>query len=333
MSENVKNISIGIVTSLAVIAVVVILLFLHPSFGDGEQRLCVRFANIEKIYKGSRVSYAGSAIGTVVSITQLPEEKRVVKDGNLYVYELTLAVDSKSKVYDTDEITISTSGLMGERFISIIPGRSAKQNNLALLDETSVVYATQPLSTEAVFEKVYAATSQAEQMLRSLADVIDATAPHVKETVKNLNSTSSDLKNVMATITAAESTLGKMAMNDDLYVRTATVLNKLDTVLGDVNSYGFLFHMDKSWMRERKRQIEEISAIKDAQDLQAYLKTELAKINASAVRIDLASKKAKQLDSSEQYYEACGEASECLSTVSKSLENSTSEAKKLIAEK
>jgi hypothetical protein len=116
-------------------------------------------------------------------------------------------------------------------------------------------------------------------------------------------------------------------------VKTSAVLNKLDIVLGDVNSHGFLFHLDKSWMRERKRQIEDIAAIKDAKDLQAYLKTELSKITASATRIEEASKKAKQFGPPENYYEACGEVSERLSTISKSLGDSSLETKKIIAEK
>jgi phospholipid/cholesterol/gamma-HCH transport system substrate-binding protein len=332
MSESIKNIAIGIVISLALCAVAIILLFLHPSFGDGGQKLHVRFVNIEKIYTGSRVSYAGNAIGKVVSIVQLPEDARVEKGGNLYVYELTLAIDSKAKVYDTDEITVSTAGLMGERFISIIPNKPSKNTKSSLLNENSLVYASQPLGTEAMFEKVYEVSTEAEKMFRALADVVETTSPQIKETFRNASVTSSDLKNVVATISAAESTFGKMAMNDDLYVKTSAVLSKLDLVLRDINTYGFLFHLDKSWLRERKRQIEEIEAIKDTKDLQRYLQNELSKIHASAARIEQASKKAKQLGTSEEYYEACGEITDRLSSISQSLENKNFDTKKIIVE-
>jgi phospholipid/cholesterol/gamma-HCH transport system substrate-binding protein len=117
-----------------------------------------------------------------------------------------------------------------------------------------------------------------------------------------------------------------------LYIKTSAVLYKLDLVLCDINQYGFLFHLDKGWLRDRKRQIEGVGLITSSKELGAYLQAELAKINASALRIQQAAGKAKEFDTTARYYEVCEETKERLSTISQSLENTNVDIKKIIVE-
>ncbi len=66
MREASKNIAIGSLVAIALGLLLWVLLFLHPSFGDGKFRLHVRFQDIEKVNVGTRVTYAGRAVGEVV---------------------------------------------------------------------------------------------------------------------------------------------------------------------------------------------------------------------------------------------------------------------------
>ena len=91
--------------------------------GDNKQRLTVRFAEIESIDIGTRVTYAGKPAGEVIAIRQIlnAREKPTDNFGQPYSYELILALDSSVSVYCTDLIEMRTSGLLGEKSIAIIP--------------------------------------------------------------------------------------------------------------------------------------------------------------------------------------------------------------------
>ena len=68
MLETSKNIIIGVFVLAAIVLLVWLVLFLHPSAGDESQKLVVRFFNIEKIQQGTRVTFAGQPVGKVEEI-------------------------------------------------------------------------------------------------------------------------------------------------------------------------------------------------------------------------------------------------------------------------
>jgi len=63
--------------------------------------------------------------------------------GRIYFYQLVLKIDSRVKVYDTDEISIETSGLLGEKSIAITPKPAPK-------GITPTLITTQPIYAESV---------------------------------------------------------------------------------------------------------------------------------------------------------------------------------------
>ena len=128
MSDKLKNILIGLFVIVAVIATIYIIIFLEPKVGDGGKTLRVRFSNISGINIGTRVTLAGKPVGEVVDIEEVKGARQDPTDelGRVYFYQLTLKVDSSVEVYNTDEINISTTGLMGEKSIAIIPKAPTK---------------------------------------------------------------------------------------------------------------------------------------------------------------------------------------------------------------
>lgn len=123
MSQISKAFILGIFIIVALALLTWLVFFLKPTPGDGGKTLKVHFANVDRILKGTRVTYAGKPVGEV-------EDIRLVKDlrhapsnaeGDLYAYEVILKVDSHVKLYSYDTIGFSTSGLLGEKSINIIP--------------------------------------------------------------------------------------------------------------------------------------------------------------------------------------------------------------------
>ncbi len=174
MTAITKNILIGIFVIIAIVIIIFIFLFLHPSVGDNAKTLHVRFTDIDKISEGTRVTYAGNPVGEVVAIKEIPEARiqRMGHEGNIYVYELTLEVDSRVDIYNTDEVTIRTSGLLGEKNIAIIPEPLKPGENLYLINN-EIIYATPPPSVEDTLKQLNALSQTLGQVLEGVNGTID----------------------------------------------------------------------------------------------------------------------------------------------------------------
>lgn len=149
MATSIKNILIGIFVISAIGIIIFMLLFLHPSVGDNAKTLHVLFTDIDKVTVGTRVTFAGKPVGEVVSIEEIPDArtKRLDVHGDVYVYELVLNVDSGVDVFNTDIISLRTSGLLGERNIEINP-RPLLPGEKLIKVEDHILYAAATESVE-----------------------------------------------------------------------------------------------------------------------------------------------------------------------------------------
>jgi phospholipid/cholesterol/gamma-HCH transport system substrate-binding protein len=303
MNNTSKNIAIGIVVCCALALIVWKLLFLHPSVGDGGQHVHVRFSNVEKIAKGTRVTYAGKPVGTVVGIKMLPESRTAASPGApIYAYELTLAIDSSIPVYNSDDVSIKTTGLMGEKAIEITPRTSITRMAKRITGQ-DILYAEAPGSMDETFSGITSALHKMEKTLDEVMGLqddientlkaidnsatefakllkrandldimnsaqtaltkIDATVNEFQEQkiAQHLGSTAKNLDALTAQI-SANGSFAKLMNDDQLYAQTVAMINKLNLLVSDVTSYGFLFHLDKRWQRDKRRLAEEETTAK-----------------------------------------------------------------------
>lgn len=123
MEDRLKAFWLGIFIIVGIAITAWLFLFLKPSAGNGELTLKVLFSNIDKVEVGTRVTFAGKPVGEVKKIQEVKDPRQSPSDqfGNLYIFELTLKVDSSVQVYTYDEIVFASSGLLGEKSIAIIP--------------------------------------------------------------------------------------------------------------------------------------------------------------------------------------------------------------------
>lgn len=398
MTESYKNIAIGVVVSIALALVLWVLLFLHPHFGDEAIQVQVRFTNIEKIAKGSRVTYAGTAVGQVLEIEPLSLSERLRSSENepFYSYKVTVGIDSHIALYNCDEFSLSTSGLMGERFISITPRRPSPNARLIVSGDT--VNSVDHASMTDTFTEIAKVASKTEGIVEQLAVVLKEnraefhqTLASIKETSQSLNAllaetsqaniiatvkqtlesaemtlkgvqeskiierlatTATNLESISHTlnqpekftkiinnletsseaftdtwpkvagaiddiqaasrafvqlgqkgesivdaITTKEGSLGKFVYSNDFYFKTFAIMNKLDTMMNDVNHYGVLFHLDKGWQREERARISQLNRLKDPAEFKKYINDEMEKIQTSLSRLDMAHVRAQNIES------------------------------------
>lgn len=346
MTEQLKNFIIGIFVIGALAVVAFILLFLHPFTGDERQLLHVRFADIDKVNIGTRVSFAGKPVGEIIAIREIDEGRKGPKDqyGHIYAYELTLAVDSKLEVFNTDQIALRTSGLLGERSVAITPfapkeGQTPKRigpHERVYAFETGSVESTlvefkevadrldvvldeisdalEEIRKEELFKKVAetaqnlseitAAINQPDELsaiIRNfqeftahLATRLPASWDTIDEALGSLNVSTEHILNATGTVdrivnrvAEGKGTAGKILVDEELYLRLTSLLNKGEVVMNDINHYGLLYQLDKGWQRVRARRINLLEQLKTPREFQNYFNDEIDQISTSLSRVSM----------------------------------------------
>lgn len=171
MLDQTKNILIGVFILTALAIIIYIILFLHPSMGNEGQTLKVRFSNIDKVGIGTRVLFAGRPVGEVVNIQEVEGARleQEIRKGEIYIYELTLKIDSGIDVYTSDEISAKTAGLLGEKSVSITPQPPKPGEHLVKVTD-QVVYATNPPSVDEAIKEFNNLAKKAQQALDEVND-------------------------------------------------------------------------------------------------------------------------------------------------------------------
>lgn len=322
MRDQLKNFLIGVFTVSALAIIVFMILFLHPFVGDEGLTLRVRFVDIDKVNVGTRVLFAGKPVGEVVAIHDLEEVRkgRVERLGDIYVYELKLAVDSSVRVYNTDRISLRTSGLLGEKSVSIDPEPAQPGQEVRVVNE-EILYAEGTGSVEDTFKglrdigdkfdlaldlvidtmqelrdrHVWENAANTMENLSDITSQLSESWGDVDDTIANLSETTANTRDITEKIKVGEGTLGKILSKDDLYLRTTSLLGKGETILDDINHYGILFHLDKGWQRLRARRMNLLQKLRTPQEFRNFFNDEVGQISTSISRVG------KVLDKSERY--------------------------------
>lgn len=336
MADPFKNFMIGLFVIISGVIIVFILMFLHPTIGDERKTLLVRFTDIDKVTPGTRVTYAGKPVGEVVDIKEVEYGRNGPTDsqGHVYLYELKLHVDSGVRVYNTDQVSLRTSGLLGEKSVEITPIAPKPGEKLVIIDD-KVLYAIESGSVEETFRQFKTVAGKIDVALDSLTKILDkirsteivenvaSTIENVKsitaalnipqdisETVQNIHTLSTkavqswdsvdktihdiDQAALGATtlvndmdhrITNGEGTLGKLLNDDALYLRTNSIMSKLETTMDDINHYGLMFHSDKGWQRLRARRLNLLQKLRTPQEFRNYFNDEVNQISTSLTRV------------------------------------------------
>lgn len=318
MSEQIKNILIGAFIIIACSLFVSFVMFLRPSVGDEKQTLLIRFSDINKIGIGTRILFAGRPVGEVVAIQELPDTRhqRVDSLGRVYVYQLVAKVDSGVKIYNNDEVQIQTSGLLGEKSIGIIPKAPVPGETPKLITDQPI-YANSVDPLDNALSEISSVANEMERTFKLAGDWIEKNSDSLGKAVDSFGATmdeaktalqqlrenktyahigeiANNLKITTGQIAEGKGTLGKLINQDDLYLHVSSILNKVDTLLGDINHYGLLFHLNKGWQRTRLARINTLNALETPQGFRSYFEEEVNQINLSMSRLSLLVEKAEQ---------------------------------------
>ncbi|MGD0664266.1 MAG: MlaD family protein [Rhabdochlamydiaceae bacterium] len=231
MSNSIKNFIIGLFLLSSLGVFIGLVMFLKPSIGDEKQTILIRFSNVNKIAVGTRVLFAGKAVGEVTAINEIYHARDTQPTdqlGRLYFYQLTLKIDSNVHVYSTDEISMQTSGLLGEKSIAIIPKAPPKGVQPELLTDKSPFYADSIDPLENTFNR-----------LSDIGDKLDVTVGMVKtwfeQNEANLARSISSFDAAMAqidTLTASVNQESLIPQMKEATIAMTSSMEKVNSALG-----------------------------------------------------------------------------------------------------
>jgi phospholipid/cholesterol/gamma-HCH transport system substrate-binding protein len=196
MGEQTKNMFIGLFVIATCAVIIWLILFLKPSVGDGKETVYVRFSNINQINVGTRVLFAGKAVGEVVEIQDIYDARqKPLSDvlGEIYYYQLVLKIDSSVKVYDTDTVTVQTSGLLGEKSIAIVP-KIPPKGVIPQLVSNQPIYAQSVDPIEHAFTELSNLSQEMKKTFNFASSWIQKNGPALGDTVRSFGATMEEIK-------------------------------------------------------------------------------------------------------------------------------------------
>lgn len=290
LSEQTKAFWLGLFIVAAFVCTAWFLLFLRPWVGDNQTTLKVRFSSIDRVAKGTTVTFAGKPVGQVSAITLLPDARCVPSpDGALYFYELTLQVDSSIHLYSYDEITLSTYGLLGEKTIALIPKIAPQGGPEAQEITTQTLYGCSTTKIEEMMEQVITVSKTIDHSLCKVSHFLEKHGEEFASTlhslehlttrlnesgaidtfsttmtrfntlfdepmVKHFQQTFLQLDTLTGTLSAGQGSFGQLLYDEGFYYRFNETLCRFEKLLDTLNNYGIFYQFDGCWQREKKRE-------------------------------------------------------------------------------
>lgn len=195
ISDRNKNIAIGLFILAACFLIVWALLTLKPRSGDGQQSIRVLFSNVDKITPGTQVTYAGKPVGQVVNIQPVDDalQRSTDAQGRPFVYMVQLKIDSGVRLTTADEITVATSGLLGDRYVAIVP-REPKAGESSQPVDGKILEADSSDALEKTVTEVGRLAQSMSITLSKVDNLIDENAQDIRRSITDLATILADTK-------------------------------------------------------------------------------------------------------------------------------------------
>ena len=218
--------------SLAGLALLVGMIFYLSgmSFGDKGYPVHAMFGQVSGLKPGNIVRYAGVDVGKVAEVRVLPDG--VVAD---------IMLNPGVKVPAGSKFTIGSDGLLGEKFINVVPQRDVK----GFLVPNDTVYGENPQGMDELLVSANEVLAEIKTLVKALNDVIgdEKIRAALKETALNTRAITENLNKLTTTLAMmADESHGdvtSMVSNlKDMSISLKAAAVRVDTMLADVDNNG-----------------------------------------------------------------------------------------------
>jgi len=118
--------------------------------------------------------------------------------------------------------------------------------------------------------------------------------------MNNLKSATHSIDLITQEVAEGKGTVGRLLKSDEMYLRLTSLMSKADTLMNDINHYGILFHLNKSWQRLRTQRATLMNALKSPSDFRDFFEQEIDQINTAMSRLSQLIQKAEDSTQKDQ---------------------------------
>ncbi|MBI4355494.1 MAG: MCE family protein [Candidatus Omnitrophica bacterium] len=172
--------------------------------------LKVTFSSANGVAIGAPVQFAGVVKGQVNDIKILYREPP-----NPPQVQLTVWLPTDVKVNADATVLISTFGLLGEKYLEIVPGAGTGR----MLKNEDLLIGQEAVSMEELVQKTNKVLSALESGLGSINKFFGDEDTHLalRQTLQNSRELTATLQTMVAKVNSGEGTMGKLFMDEALY--------------------------------------------------------------------------------------------------------------------
>ncbi len=254
-----QNLKVGLMTLLTS-AVLIYMVYVIGDFSFTERgyNFTISFYAVNGLSKGSNVSMSGVKIGKVTSIE--------IVDDQVYVH--AYISDKKHHIRRKSTFTISSAGLMGEKYVEIMPTRDYTSPYVA---NGEVIAGTDPVRMDELIEQGSVLLQRLQELTASAKDIIGD--PDLKENTRTMFRNARNASDNINEITVS------------LRNRSDHIIESLDKILNDVSD-----EIEKN-RQDIKKIVENFRKISDnidniAGSSKENLKDIIANIKSSTDKLD-----------------------------------------------
>lgn len=135
-------------------------------------------------------------------------------DGRMKV-NVELRVKKGIRIPRDSVVTINQLGLMGEKYVEIIPGT----NTVKFFEEGDILTGEDPIAQEAISQRVMEVAGKLEDSIGGLGKIVNdqKNLDSLHATLEHLSSMTGNLDEIMSDVKNGEGTLGRLLYDERLY--------------------------------------------------------------------------------------------------------------------
>jgi len=213
-----QEVKVGLFVFLAAVLLAVIVFSISDFYGFAPgYELRVLFDSASGIEAGAPVRLAGVAVGEIRRVTAFGDEAEAKTRAELLVW-----LKDHAKIEEDAIAYVNTSGLIGERYLEVIPGsRTAR-----LLKPGEVLHGRDTVAMAQFLHTGYEVLAQLNRTISAIHSLVgdEQTRAALKGTVTNSQEVTASLKvlldntnAIVEQIRRGEGTLGRLLVDDELY--------------------------------------------------------------------------------------------------------------------
>ena len=173
------------------------------SFAEKGYMIQADFSYANGLKDAAPVRFAGVDAGRVKKMNIFTD----AADGQKTKVRIHLWVHQGIQIPSDSQLTINQLGLLGEKYIEIMPGKEAH-----FLNENAVVTGHDPIPLEKITERINHLTEKLEITVDSVNNGLLSA-----KNQQSIEETLTDFRDVMAHIKAGQGTVGKLLVDDGIY--------------------------------------------------------------------------------------------------------------------